>query len=70
MMSNIGEIVGTDVATLLSMSRHSCRCRDIVVDVATLRRSFLHSSRNFFTSFPHFIFAILVHACEYKSYHY
>ena len=42
-------------------------CRDIAIDVDTLRRSFLLSSRNFFTCFPYFISAISVQAREYKS---
>ena len=37
MMSDIGEIVGTDVATLLSMSRHSCRCRDIEKEFSSFK---------------------------------
>ena len=53
------------------MSRHwgHCwnRCSDIAVNVASLRRRFLLSSRKLFTCFPHFISAISVHAREYKS---
>ena len=43
------------------------RCCDIVVNVATLRRIFLLSSRNFLLVFSYFIYSISIHAREYKS---
>ena len=58
-----------DIDMLMSQHWGNCwnRCHDIVVNVVTLRRSFLLSSRIFFACFPHFISTILVHAREYKS---
>ena len=42
------------------VSRHCCRCCDIERDFSSFKQKIC-------TCFPYFIYAISVHACEYKS---
>ena len=42
------------------VSRHCCQCRDIEEEFSSFKQKF-------FTCLPHFIYAISINACEYKS---